>query len=349
MHILNKNQIPHFAILFCLLFLCVSCYSVRQSWHQLGILYSAKEIKDVLDDPKIDLKTKEKLKIMPELICFAKDNGFNTKDAYETYAETGQSAVSYLVIASEPFKLKLHTWWFPFVGSVPYLGFFDLNECKETAKDLEKDGYDTSVVSAAAFSSLGWFHDPVYDSMLNLRETDLIETIFHELVHRTLWIKNSPEFSENMAEYVSSELVIKFLTQKEKFSALEQYSFSLEDKKLFIAWLTKLKNELEMFYKTVPEETSDVGFTEKKNEIFQKHVAMLPTFKTKDYAYLNKKRWNNASVLASSLYLSRLDEFKTARSCVNNLSTKDFLNLLKEKTEANKDPYKALASLCSKV
>jgi len=107
--------------------------------------------------------------------------------------------------------LESITWWFPIVGRVPYLGYFSKADRDSKASELRTEGYDVYETGVGAYSSLGWFDDPIYSPMLRRSEADFAHLIFHELTHRTLWIRGSVEFNENLAEYAADFLLEKLL------------------------------------------------------------------------------------------------------------------------------------------
>src|SRR5690606_18969091 len=113
-------------------------------------------------------------------------------------------------------RLEFVTWWFPVVGSVPYIGYFDKADRDAKATELKQQGYDVSVGGAGAFSSLGWFEDPIFSSMLDRGPADTAHLFIHELTHRTLWIPGSTEFNENLAEYVSYRLTPQYLRKTKR-------------------------------------------------------------------------------------------------------------------------------------
>src|SRR5690606_3806447 len=121
---------------------------------------------------------------------------------YSEVAWLDRRYVSWTVSASDPWRLQPYEWSFPIVGRVPYLGFFKEEEAREKEQELIQKGLDTYLRGVSAYSTLGWFEDPLLSSMLNYEDHVLAETLIHELVHTTIWIKNSTDFNERLASYL---------------------------------------------------------------------------------------------------------------------------------------------------
>ena len=113
--------------------------------------------------------------------------------------------------ACHPEKFENKIWSFPFLGSFGYKSFFDLSQAQIEREYLEKEGYDTRIRSINAWSTLGWFKDPILSNMLNNTEAQIAETLFHELTHNTLFLKNQLQFIENLASFFGKKASIDYL------------------------------------------------------------------------------------------------------------------------------------------
>ena len=220
------------------------CYYLKNAYSVGSHLNSRQYIPDLLEDPKTDGALKSKLVFVQEVLDFAEGEGLSTKDTYEYYIDVGDKPVSFLVIAAESDQLKLKTWWFPIVGSVPYLGFFEEEDRDQEASELAAQGFDIHLGEAAAFSGLGWISDPVFSSFLSRRDYSLANMLFHELVHRTFWIDGSVEFNEQLAEYVSGHLTNRFLSGRGQDKELDTFERYKRDRNLYSDWVDDLKGTL---------------------------------------------------------------------------------------------------------
>src|SRR5690606_27837765 len=136
--------------------------------------------------------------------------------------------------ASEPFRLVPYTWTFPILGSVPYKGFFNEQSAVALADALASEGWDVNVRNPGGWSTLGWFTDPILSEMLEKDEGDLASLIIHEMVHATIFVKDSIEFNENLASFIGDRgaeafLVARFGTQSEPYKTFidDDYDYTL--------------------------------------------------------------------------------------------------------------------------
>ncbi len=322
------------------------CYVMRQAWYQNNLYNSRRPVSEVIEDAKAPAWVKSQLGLVQQVLNFAAKEGLNSGEAYRYYIETNSSAVSFLVQAAYPDRLEFKTWWFPITGNVPYLGFFAKNERDEEAVRLRAEGFDVSVGSAGAFSSLGYFEDPLYTSMLRSDRGGLVHILLHELAHRTFWSKGSATFNENLAEYVALFLTQKFFEQRGESEVTSFYLGERRDRGKFRAWLKELKESLEKLYdqRSLPREQLAV----EKKKIFDDFTKKrLPKFETESFDYVSRKEWNNAAVLAASLYLPDTERFAAAHRCFGEEKPmKGFLDALRAMEEKESNVFKALDRLC---
>lgn len=322
------------------------CYSIRQSIHHNDLFNSRRPVADLLADPSVDEKTRSALKQVSRILDFAGVHGLNAEGAYSYHISTASPYVSFLVQAAYPDRFEFKTWWFPVVGKVPYLGFFSEAERDALADQLQAEGFDIHKAGVGAFSSLGWFDDPLFSSMLRRSEPDLAHLLFHELTHRTVWIPGSVEFNENLAEYIAGRLTEEYLLASGKKDQIDIYYERREDKRKFRVWLKKLKGELTEFYSS-ERKSGRARLVAGKNEIIGRFSKkpLRPEFKR--YDYIGEDRWNNASIMGASLYTPDLDMFEKAHACIGHGYLLRFLNALRDSAISSGDGFKGLEALCS--
>lgn len=192
-------------------------YLVRQGMGQARILLSRTPVEAALNDGSLSEQQKQRLLHMRAVRAFARED-LGLKDT-ESFASVvllrkGQ-AVSYVVSAAPEFSLSPKTWWFPIVGDVPYLGFFDREHAAVFESYLRANGYDTDLGEVAAYSTIGWFSDPVFTSQLDRSEAYLTGLVIHEMVHSTIWVKGRADFNEALASYVEEQGRLAFYRKHE--------------------------------------------------------------------------------------------------------------------------------------
>jgi len=325
------------------------CYVTGQALHQNDLFNTRRKVSLVLASPQTPLKTKDQLTKVRLVLAYAEAQGLNTAGAYGYLIETQQPVVSYLVQAAKDDQLSFITWWFPLVGEVPYLGFFGQDERNAEAARLKALGYDVSTGGAGAFSSLGWFDDPIFSSMLERGDAELAHLFFHELTHRTLWVAGAPTFNENLAEFTALVLTREYLASQGNAVALAQlthYERKQRDKQLFTVWLQTLKADLTDIY----QDKQKLGRTqvlEQKRKLLQKYQTppLKPAFSVVDY--VGKESWNNASVLGASLYAPDIVRFAKAYGCLGaQRSIRRYLAALRVAVDLGFDPFMGLDGLC---
>lgn len=338
-----------------------SCYVTRLAFQQNALINSRRPIERVLQDPAVESTTKERLRLTRNILKFAERNGLNVDGAYDYYIHLKGRSVSYIVQAAEADRLEAVTWWFPVVGRVPYLGFFDQEDRDEKASELAKAGYDVEVGGVSAFSSLGWFDDPIYSSMLNRPPAELAHLLFHELTHRTLWVKGSVPFNENLAEFVADKLTKDWLFAENRSAEIDAYLKRRRDREQLTMWVIGLKNALAQAYREFPQArpllpADRQRLLQRKQQVFEEWLTTKkPKFEATDL--IGKAGdWNHATVLGASLYSPETVRFEKAWSCRKPPSIGAFLQDLDlanarisrntETDAAAKVPFLALDSFC---
>ena len=155
---------------------------------------------------------KEKLRQVQNIVRFSRERmALDDSIRFDRYVEVGSEYVTWVVYASPPYRMESKTWCYLFVGCAPYRGFFDQQDALEFADLLREDGFDTYVAGVRAYSTLGWFKDPILSSMLNSDHLSLASLIFHESAHGRIWIKGDVAFNESFASFVAEQGLAQWL------------------------------------------------------------------------------------------------------------------------------------------
>lgn len=198
-----------------------SCTSVRYltqaAGGQLELAQKARPIDDVLKDERTPFRVRDLLKEVSAAKKFAEAQGLKPTRNYEHYVPLNRPAAVWVVSASDRLAFRSKEWRFPFFGSFPFLGWFDRKNADSFAEELRKENLDVDVRGAGAFSTLGWFRDPILSTMFypgDEAQGELVNVVIHESVHATLYLKDQTYFNESLASFVAEELTPIYLAKR---------------------------------------------------------------------------------------------------------------------------------------
>jgi predicted aminopeptidase len=305
--------------LFCLLAILLAplllsgCYIARAAYEEGRILWHRKPIDDALAQKDLPEETRAKLETVLAVRKFADQQlGENVDGAYKSVAPVDQSAIVHVVMAAPRDSLEPYTWWFPIVGRVPYRGYFDEADAIAEAQSLEDKGLDTMIRPAIAFSSLGFFSDPVLTSLLKLDRVELAGVLIHELFHRTYYLPSNAMFNESAATYVGGAGAIAFFAATKGENAPETIAARgiLEsDFKFAHFMLQEEARLLEIYVSDLPKDEilkrREAAFAAIKKD----YAALAPTLSGLERFDLDKQPLNNAVLLNYLIYFHDLDNF----------------------------------------
>lgn len=241
-------------------------YSQAISGH-LEIQRKAQPISRLLKDSQTPDALRRQLDHFIELRRFAHEQLLlPDQGSYQSYADLGRPYVTWMLIATPEFSLEPKTWCFPFVGCLPYQGFFREAEARAAAAALKAERLDVKLAGSPAYSSLGWFKDPLLNTMLHKKDIQLAETLFHELAHQKLYFKNDTAFNEAFASALAQHGVELWLTATGRTQALGEYRQGLDRSSDFRQLSLRTRGRLQQLYSG-----SDTQETmrQRKAEIFQ--------------------------------------------------------------------------------
>jgi len=216
---------------------------------QYQILTSKRAITKVVADPQTPDDLKKKLRLVVAMRNYAeKELKLPAYGQYVQFADLHRRFVVWNVYAAEEFSLEPKSWTFPIVGKATYRGYFSEKAARQYAEKLKKQGLDVHVGGVEAYSTVGWFHDPVLNTFINNSEIDLAETLFHELAHQTAFAKGDTDFNEAFATAVAEEGLRRWMLSTTNTEAYAEYKAALTRKDQFIRLVMNAREQLERLY-----------------------------------------------------------------------------------------------------
>lgn len=292
---------------------CSAGYLLHLGAGQARIVLEKKPVAEVLEKGALPGERREKLLLVLEAKEFGETEiGLARSRNYTFYYEVPGPAVAYNLTACPALSLDPHTWCFPIAGCLPYKGFFDRDRALAEARKMAKAGYDTLLRPVAAYSTLGWFSDPVFSTMLDYEEADLVETILHEMVHRTVFLRHQGAFNEALATFVAERGSLAFFTRRRPGAApvAERLEAARLDRKRLHGILSTLAGQLRSVYAAPGEERDKIAEKERLFAEGRKSLEdALPLFHDKRYGRLLAQTWNNAFLASYLTYHQNLDVF----------------------------------------
>ncbi|MCJ8275841.1 MAG: aminopeptidase, partial [Bdellovibrionales bacterium] len=221
----------------------------------------------------------------------------------------------------------------PIIGTVPYKGYFKKESAIKERKNLEEKKLDTHLRGVSAFSTLGWFEDPILSTMLNYTEEYFVSTLIHETVHANLYINGKSKFNEKVATFLGNLGAEAFYKKQKKDQDFrKKISEKSKDNLLFSKFITEENKKLKNWYIENKNNKNLLSLREKKFEDIKNRFAsnILPKMKTESYKWISKRKLNNALLLLFGLYNSDFNELD---------------KLADKKSRSFKETFKALKTL----
>lgn len=229
---------------------CQSAHYYGQAIHgQCQMWNRQHSIASLLKDKDTPEPLKERLRLVLAIREFAEEElHLKANGHYIRYADLGRRFAVWNVYAAPEFSLTPKSWWYPVVGSLDYRGYFSEKEARRYAARLEKEGFDVYLGGVTAYSTLGWFCDPVLNTFINDDDADLAELLFHELAHQRLFVAGDTDFNEAFATAVAEEGLRRWMKTRHDPVALEEYRAGFRRKERFVQLISKARDKLQGIY-----------------------------------------------------------------------------------------------------
>lgn len=232
-----------------------SIYLIYQAKGQLSVLLNTQSLQTFRNTTKLSSQEKENIALIEKIKKYSIDSldYLPTKNFTRVYNQNNTTTL-WVIAACKPYSFEPYEWNFPIVGNVTYKGFFKKERADKERIHLVANGYDVDIRGVSAWSTLGWFSDPLLSSMLRRSKGGLCNLLFHELFHATNYAPSSVDFNENIASFIAHKATIQFL--QTDTTELNRYQHAQNDNFTFSSYMLRKKKQLEIYYKQIENKSN---------------------------------------------------------------------------------------------
>jgi predicted aminopeptidase len=285
------------------------CYLGHIAAGQWRLLAGRQPIDALLHDPATPAELRERLALAPEARALARQLGLEVGGQYTSYVAWPGDRVVTTVVATRPGEVEPRGFWFPIVGHLPYKGFFDPERARAEAVQLQEGGCDVCEVAVPAYSTLGWLDDPVTQPMLQGDAGRIVETIVHELVHATVFVRDAPDWNEGVATFVGQEAAVLWQAEAGRSAEAVRERARVEDDRRVAAALLALRAEIADLYAREPAGPARDAAREAVESRAREAVAALPLATRDAPALARVLRLNDACLALVGTYSADLPRY----------------------------------------
>jgi predicted aminopeptidase len=329
---------------------CSAPYLADAAYHHLRLLARRVPIDTVINDAGTDPQLRKNLVRVASIRQFAAERlGMTVDDNYATYVAVDGRYVTFNLSACPPDKLVPYEWHFPVIGAVPYKGFFHREDAEREDRRLRAAGYETYLRGVIAYSTLGWFSDPVLSTMLDDDPYELADLLFHELTHATLFIKGEVAFNESLASFVAEQATLQYIVDQEgrDTPAYRDRVATYAEEHRFSDLIDGLYRELESLYRAAPPDVTaqrETAYADFRHRLLAEGSGITAP----GYRKFAELPPNNARLLAYRRYHDGRDAFQ-ALLAEHDGDLSAFLRTLRQHRRALRhEPFAALQQLATR-
>lgn len=257
-------------------------YYMQAMQGQMSLMSEARPIDQWLADPQVKDDLKGRLKRVREIRAYAAHElGLPDNGSYKNYADLKRKFVMWNVVATPELSVRPNQWCFPVAGCVDYRGYYNKDAAQAFADDLQRQGFDVRVSGVPAYSTLGWFNDPVLSTFIDYPDAELARLVFHELAHQVAYAPNDSQFNESFATAVEEVGVARWLAEQGDDKLRVNYLAYRQRKDDFLQLMTQHRLQLEANFSRPVDDSEK---RRRKAEIFQSLK--------QEYGQIKQQRWD---------------------------------------------------------
>lgn len=288
-------------------------YLLQAAGGQYELLHVARPLWLVQEDVSVPPRVRALLSKVPAIKRFGQLNGLTPTDNYTRYAELHRPAAVWVVQGCNSLAFEPRRWTFPIVGSVPYLGYFAEEKARAFARELaaQEPELDVTVRTASAYSTLGWFKDPVLSTMIPEGPEafgELANVILHESVHATVYVKDQSAFDESLASFIADELTWLLVVGRSGLSSKEAQAWIAGEERgaRFVKELHRAYEDLDGLYRSTRSDEEKRALKETRLAALQRSLGL-------------RRRYNNADLAGYRTYDTGQPAFQRLRRACGGL------------------------------
>lgn len=221
---------------------------------QLSLLWHRQSVESLLNNQGLPPEQLRSLALLEQARQFAiEDLHLPDNGSYTSYVDVGREHLVWNVFAAPADSIDPMQWCFPIAGCVTYRGYFSADAANRYADILRNRGLDVYVAGVDAYSTLGWFRDPIPSTIMQRPDHRLAGLIFHELAHQRLYVAGDTRFNESFASFVEQEGLRRWLTARGNSETFEQYLSEQSLQRTFTGFVAKWRGRFEELYQRSPD------------------------------------------------------------------------------------------------
>jgi predicted aminopeptidase len=287
-----------------------------------------------------------KLQLVLAARAFAAESiGLAAKQSFTTYSRLERDTLVLVLSGAYPDRLVAYSWWFPIVGRVPYKGYFDFDAAREAERKLSARGFDAYLRPSPAFSTLGWFNDPLLSTSLRADSVDLANTVIHELTHNTYYAAGGAVFNESFANFVGARGSAWLFRSRGLPHDADVADARWADEKLLARYWARVYFSVDSAFRAHPADSlarvvaRDTLYARARRLLVDSVGPQLKTYNTRSLA---RVRLDNAALLAHRIYDTDLDLFDQVWVIERGDLRRTVRRIIEVAKSDKKDPFRAL-------